>query len=67
MRGAPDARAPGPLWKRLAWFVALWLGGLAAVSLLAWLLRRLNAHALDQADALQLDPPPVVGLYEELA
>ena len=37
MPGAPQA--PGPLWKRLAWFVALWLGGLAAVSLLAWLLR----------------------------
>lgn len=37
MAGAPQA--PGPLWKRLAWFVALWLGGLAAVSLLAWLLR----------------------------
>ena len=39
MRGAPQAQAPGPLWKRLLWFVALWLGGLAAVSLLAWLLR----------------------------
>lgn len=30
---------PGPLWKRLAWFVVLWLGGLAAVGTLAWLLR----------------------------
>lgn len=31
--------APGPLWKRLAWFVALWAAGLAAVGTLAWLLR----------------------------
>lgn len=30
---------PGRLWKRLAWFVALWLGGLASVGLVAWLLR----------------------------
>jgi len=39
MRRAPGTQAPGPLWKRLAWFVALWLAGLAAVSALAWLLR----------------------------
>jgi len=39
MAGATDARAPGPLWKRLLWFVALWLGGLASVGALAWLLR----------------------------
>jgi len=31
--------APGPLWKRLAWFVALWAAGLAAVAALAWVLR----------------------------
>lgn len=31
--------APGPLWKRLAWFVGLWAAGLAAVAALAWLLR----------------------------
>jgi hypothetical protein len=35
----PVGAAPGPLWKRLAWFVALWLGGLASVGLVAWLLR----------------------------
>lgn len=35
MPGTP----PGPLWKRLAWFVGLWLAGLAAVGSLAWLLR----------------------------
>lgn len=34
----PDP-APGPLWKRLAWFVALWAAGLAAVGTLAWVLR----------------------------
>lgn len=34
----PDT-SPGPLWKRLAWFAALWLAGLAAVGTLAWLLR----------------------------
>lgn len=39
MRGAADSPGPGPLWKRLLWFVVLWLGGLAAVSALAWLLR----------------------------
>lgn len=31
--------APGPLWKRLAWFAGLWLAGLAAVGTVAWLLR----------------------------
>ena len=30
---------PGPLWKRLAWFVALWAAGLVAVGTLAWVLR----------------------------
>ncbi|MGO1542088.1 MAG: DUF2474 family protein [Luteimonas sp.] len=37
-----DARppaSPGPLWKRLAWFVGLWAAGLAAVGTLAWVLR----------------------------
>ena len=34
----PDP-APGPLWKRLAWFVALWASGLIAVGTLAWILR----------------------------
>ncbi len=30
---------PGPLWKRLAWFVFLWIAGLAVVGTVAWLLR----------------------------
>lgn len=34
----PDP-APGPLWKRLAWFVGLWAAGLGAVAALAWVLR----------------------------
>lgn len=34
-------RAPGdaPLWRRLAWFVVLWLGGLLAVGAVALLIR----------------------------
>jgi hypothetical protein len=34
-------RAPGdaPLWRRLAWFIALWLGGLLAVGAVALLIR----------------------------
>ena len=27
---------PGPLWKRLAWFVALWAAGVAAVGALGY-------------------------------
>jgi hypothetical protein len=30
---------PAPLAKRLAWFVVLWLGGVAAVATVAFLLR----------------------------
>jgi hypothetical protein len=30
---------PGPLWKRLAWFVLLWAAGVAAVGSVAYLLR----------------------------
>ena len=29
----------GPLGRRLLWFVGLWAGGVAAVGLLAWVLR----------------------------
>ena len=34
----PDA-APASLWKRIGWFVLLWLGGFAAVSLLGFIIR----------------------------
>lgn len=27
------------MWRRIAWFVLLWAGGVAALGLLAWLLR----------------------------
>ena len=35
----PAHATPGPLWKRLLWFVGLWLAGLACVGTVAWLLR----------------------------
>ena len=35
---ATDA-APGPWWKRLAWFVALWAAGVIAVGSIAWFIR----------------------------
>ncbi|HEY9057633.1 MAG TPA: DUF2474 domain-containing protein [Aurantimonas sp.] len=31
--------AAGPWWKRLGWFVILWLGGVAAVSLVGLVIR----------------------------
>jgi len=31
--------APDPLWKRLIWFVLLWVAGVAAVGSAAFLLR----------------------------
>lgn len=34
------ARTPGPWWKRLGWFVLLWLGGVLALSAFAWGLRQ---------------------------
>ena len=33
------ADSPGPLWKRLAWFVALWAAGVLAVGSVAYLIR----------------------------
>jgi hypothetical protein len=29
----------GPLWKKWAWFVGLWAGGVLAVGSIGWLLR----------------------------
>lgn len=29
----------GPLWKRIAWFVGIWAGSVAALGVIAWLLR----------------------------
>lgn len=31
--------APGPVWKRLAWFVGLWAAGVVAVGSVAYLIR----------------------------
>lgn len=31
--------APGPWWKRLAWFVGLWAAGVLVVFLIAFVLR----------------------------
>ena len=31
--------APAPLWKRLAWFAALWAAGVVAVGSVAYLIR----------------------------
>lgn len=34
-----STKAEGPLWKRLAWFVGLWAGGVLAVSAVAFIIR----------------------------
>jgi hypothetical protein len=34
-----EAPKPRPLWQRLLWFAALWLGGVGTVALLSWVLR----------------------------
>src|SRR3546814_2707670 len=31
--------APGPLWKRLAWFIGLWTASVAVIGTVAWFLR----------------------------
>ncbi len=36
---ASVAGASGPLWRRVAWFVALWAAGVLAVAAVAWPLR----------------------------
>jgi hypothetical protein len=34
-----SAAGDPPLWRRLAWFVSLWIAGVAAVGVVAGLLR----------------------------
>jgi hypothetical protein len=34
-----SGRAPAPLWRRLAWFVGIWAASVAALGLVAYLLR----------------------------
>jgi len=31
--------APGPLWRRLAWFVGLWAAGVAVVAVAGYVIR----------------------------
>jgi hypothetical protein len=33
------AASPGPLWQRLAWFVAIWTASVATLGIVAWLLK----------------------------
>lgn len=35
----PDSSGKHPLMQRLLWFVALWLGGVASVTLVSYVLR----------------------------
>jgi hypothetical protein len=35
----PDTTEPGPLWQRLAWFVAIWAGSVLLLAVVAWILR----------------------------
>jgi hypothetical protein len=31
--------APGPWWKRLAWFIGLWIASVSVISAVAYLLK----------------------------
>lgn len=35
----PVPTEPGPLWQRLAWLAAIWLGSVLALGLVAFVLR----------------------------
>lgn len=37
----PATTEPGPLWRRLAWFVGIWVASVALLGLVAWLIRRM--------------------------
>ena len=41
----PAIQPAGPRWRRLAWFVGLWLMGVAVVGVLAFLFRLLMKAA----------------------
>ncbi|MGN6499448.1 MAG: DUF2474 domain-containing protein [Tsuneonella sp.] len=38
-RTAAIGRTRAPLWRRLAWFGAIWAASVAALGVVAWLLR----------------------------
>ena len=33
------AQTPGPLWRRLLWFVGLWMAGVATVAAVGYMIR----------------------------
>lgn len=35
----PPGAGPGPLWRRLAWFVAIWAGSVVALGIVGFALR----------------------------
>lgn len=35
----PEGEPDTPLWQRLAWMAAIWLGSVAVLGVVAWLLR----------------------------
>ncbi|MFC0306500.1 DUF2474 domain-containing protein [Rhizorhabdus histidinilytica] len=37
----PATTEPGPLWRRLAWFVGIWAASVAVLGLVAWAIRRM--------------------------
>ncbi len=37
--GRPPQQADRPLWRRLFWFVALWLGGILLLGIVAYGIR----------------------------
>ncbi|MBO9377275.1 DUF2474 family protein [Sphingomonas histidinilytica] len=37
----PATTEPGPLWRRLAWFVGIWAASIAVLGLVAWAIRRM--------------------------
>jgi hypothetical protein len=36
---SPEGEPQTPLWQRLAWMAAIWLGSVAALGAVAWILR----------------------------
>ena len=41
----PPSAAASPWWKKLAWLILFWVTGVAALSVVAWLLRWLMQAA----------------------
>ncbi|MES2495131.1 MAG: DUF2474 domain-containing protein [Pseudomonadota bacterium] len=36
----PDITEPGPLWRRISWFVGIWAASVGALGIVALILRR---------------------------